>query len=203
MLLVQVLLAVPPAGPLGAGVQRGAAAGQVVPALPGLGSLGGRVLGLPRHPLHRSCTARLGWPQCCMQCASAPATVLCAVCSGPGHSVLCSVLRSRPQCCVQCAPAPATVLCAVCSGPATVLCAVCSGPRHSVVCSVVRSRPQFCVHCAPYPATVLCAVCSGPGHLPAVHDTKDYRQRKLVIDTFGWLSFKDWFQVSIARNLSF
>ena len=24
----------------------------------------------------------------------------------------------------------------------------------------------------------------------------DFRQRKLVIDTFGWLPFKDWFQVT-------
>lgn len=43
-------------------------------------------------------------------------------------------------------------------------------------------------------AGVLCPVCSVPGHLPAIHQTTDYRQRKLVIDTFGWLSFKDWFQ---------
>ena len=26
--------------------------------------------------------------------------------------------------------------------------------------------------------------------------TGDFRQRKLVIDTFGWLPFKQWFQVS-------
>ena len=40
----------------------------------------------------------------------------------------------------------------------------------------------------------LCSVCSVPGHLSVVHTTTDFNQRKLVIDTFGWLSFKDWFQ---------
>jgi len=43
-------------------------------------------------------------------------------------------------------------------------------------------------------ASVLCPICSVPGHLPAIHQATDYRQRKLVIDTFGWLSFKEWFQ---------
>jgi len=40
---------------------------------------------------------------------------------------------------------------------------------------------------------VLCPVCNVPGHLPDVHLTTDFRQRKLVIDTFGWLLFKNWF----------
>ena len=47
-------------------------------------------------------------------------------------------------------------------------------------------------------AHVLCPVCNVPGHLPCVHQATDFRQRKLVIDTFGWLSFKDWFQVNIS-----
>lgn len=41
---------------------------------------------------------------------------------------------------------------------------------------------------------ILCSVCSVPGHLAKVHSTEDFAQRKLVIDTFGWLSFKSWFQ---------
>ncbi|CAB4066756.1 unnamed protein product [Lepeophtheirus salmonis] len=41
---------------------------------------------------------------------------------------------------------------------------------------------------------VFCNVCSLPGHLPCVHQTNDFRQRKLVIETFGWLSFKEWFR---------
>uniref|UniRef100_A0A0K2UEB2 CCHC-type domain-containing protein n=1 Tax=Lepeophtheirus salmonis TaxID=72036 RepID=A0A0K2UEB2_LEPSM len=41
---------------------------------------------------------------------------------------------------------------------------------------------------------VFCNVCSLPGHLPCVHQTNDFRQRKLVIETFGWLSFKEWFK---------
>ena len=43
--------------------------------------------------------------------------------------------------------------------------------------------------------SVTCPVCSLPGHLPCIHQASDFRQRKLVIDTFGWLPFKDWFQV--------
>ena len=42
---------------------------------------------------------------------------------------------------------------------------------------------------------MLCPICSIPGHLPCVHQATDFRQRKLVIDTFGWLAFKEWFQV--------
>jgi len=49
-------------------------------------------------------------------------------------------------------------------------------------------------------AHVLCPVCSVPGHLPCVHQATDFRQRKLVIDTFGWLSFKDWFQDLTFRS---
>ena len=44
----------------------------------------------------------------------------------------------------------------------------------------------------------LCTVCYIPGHLPSIHQANNYRQRKLVIDTFGWLAFKDWFMVQIA-----
>jgi len=47
---------------------------------------------------------------------------------------------------------------------------------------------------------VLCPICSVPGHLPAIHQATDFRQRKLVIDTFGWLSFKDWFQDLAFRS---
>ena len=42
-------------------------------------------------------------------------------------------------------------------------------------------------------APVLCTVCSSPGHLTAVHSAQDFTHRKLIIDTFGWLSFKHWF----------
>ena len=41
---------------------------------------------------------------------------------------------------------------------------------------------------------VFCNICALPGHLPCVHQTNDFRQRKLVIETFGWLAFKDWFR---------
>ena len=44
-------------------------------------------------------------------------------------------------------------------------------------------------------SAVTCPVCSLPGHLPCIHQATDFRQRKLVIDTFGWLPFKEWFQV--------
>ena len=44
----------------------------------------------------------------------------------------------------------------------------------------------------------LCTVCYIPGHLPSIHQANNFRQRKLVIDTFGWLAFKDWFMVQIA-----
>jgi len=50
------------------------------------------------------------------------------------------------------------------------------------------------------PGHVLCTVCSVPGHLPCVHQARDFRQRKLVIDTFGWLSFKDWFEDLTFRS---
>ena len=41
---------------------------------------------------------------------------------------------------------------------------------------------------------MLCTICTLPGHLPCVHETSDFRQRKLVIETFGWLAFKEWFR---------
>ena len=44
-------------------------------------------------------------------------------------------------------------------------------------------------------SAVTCPVCNLPGHLPCIHQATDFRQRKLVIDTFGWLPFKEWFQV--------
>ena len=44
-------------------------------------------------------------------------------------------------------------------------------------------------------SAVTCPICSLPGHLPCIHQATDFRQRKLVIDTFGWLPFKEWFQV--------
>ena len=34
-----------------------------------------------------------------------------------------------------------------------------------------------------------------PGHLPSVHDTANREHRKILIDTFGWLPFKHWFEV--------
>lgn len=40
---------------------------------------------------------------------------------------------------------------------------------------------------------VLCSMCSVPGHATIVHTTGDFATRKLVVDTFGWLSFKHWF----------
>jgi len=49
-------------------------------------------------------------------------------------------------------------------------------------------------------AHVLCTICSIPGHLPCIHQATDFRQRKLVIDTFGWLPFKDWFQDLTFRS---
>ena len=45
-----------------------------------------------------------------------------------------------------------------------------------------------------FPFQVFCNICALPGHLPCVHQTNDFRQRKLVIETFGWLAFKDWFR---------
>ena len=36
----------------------------------------------------------------------------------------------------------------------------------------------------------MCTICTLPGHLPCVHETSDFRQRKLVVETFGWLAFK-------------
>ena len=36
-------------------------------------------------------------------------------------------------------------------------------------------------------------MCSVPGHATVVHTTGDFAVRKLVVDTFGWLSFKHWF----------
>ena len=36
-------------------------------------------------------------------------------------------------------------------------------------------------------------MCSVPGHATIVHTTGDFNTRKLVVDTFGWLSFKHWF----------
>ena len=41
---------------------------------------------------------------------------------------------------------------------------------------------------------MLCTICTLPGHLPCVHETSDFRQRKLVVETFGWLAFKEWFR---------
>jgi len=49
-------------------------------------------------------------------------------------------------------------------------------------------------------ARVQCPVCNVPGHLPCIHQATDFRQRKLVIDTFGWLPFKDWFQDLTFRS---
>jgi len=49
-------------------------------------------------------------------------------------------------------------------------------------------------------AHVLCPICNIPGHLPCVHQATDFRQRKLVIDTFGWLAFKEWFQDLTFRS---
>ena len=36
-------------------------------------------------------------------------------------------------------------------------------------------------------------MCSVPGHATVVHTTGEFAVRKLVVDTFGWLSFKHWF----------
>eukprot|EP00095_Tigriopus_kingsejongensis_P000575 maker-scaffold372_size192401-snap-gene-0.45 protein:Tk00575 transcript:maker-scaffold372_size192401-snap-gene-0.45-mRNA-1 annotation:"hypothetical protein SPRG_04597" len=41
---------------------------------------------------------------------------------------------------------------------------------------------------------IFCTICTLPGHLPCVHETSDFRQRKLIVETFGWLAFKDWFR---------
>ena len=41
-------------------------------------------------------------------------------------------------------------------------------------------------------------MCSVPGHATIVHTTGDFATRKLVVDTFGWLSFKHWFLEVIA-----
>jgi len=49
-------------------------------------------------------------------------------------------------------------------------------------------------------AKVQCPICNIPGHLPCVHQATDFRQRKLVIDTFGWLAFKEWFQDLTFRS---
>ena len=49
-------------------------------------------------------------------------------------------------------------------------------------------------------SAVTCPICSLPGHLPCIHQATDFRQRKLVIDTFGWLPFKEWFQVRPRRG---
>ena len=40
---------------------------------------------------------------------------------------------------------------------------------------------------------VLCSMCAVPGHATVVHTTGEFAVRKLVVDTFGWLSFKHWF----------
>ena len=57
------------------------------------------------------------------------------------------------------------------------------------------------LQCWVSPTQMLCSICSVPGHLPCIHHTGDFRQRKLVIDTFGWLPFKDWFQVCIDYSV--
>lgn len=49
-------------------------------------------------------------------------------------------------------------------------------------------------------SAVTCPVCNLPGHLPCIHQATDFRQRKLVIDTFGWLPFKEWFQDLTFRS---
>ena len=36
-------------------------------------------------------------------------------------------------------------------------------------------------------------MCAVPGHATVVHTTGEFAVRKLVVDTFGWLSFKHWF----------
>ena len=33
-----------------------------------------------------------------------------------------------------------------------------------------------------------------------MHQTNDFRQRKLVIETFGWLAFKEWFREPLSLN---
>ena len=52
--------------------------------------------------------------------------------------------------------------------------------------------PDKCLHHC-LVTQVLCSMCSVPGHATIVHTTGDFATRKLVVDTFGWLSFKHWF----------
>ena len=42
---------------------------------------------------------------------------------------------------------------------------------------------------------VRCGQCGSPGHLETVHLTNNFRHRKILIQTFGWLPFKHWFEV--------
>ena len=72
------------------------------------------------------------------------------------------------------------------------------------MCKIAINMSDMFLHHRILLPQVLCSMCSVPGHATVVHTTGDFAVRKLVVDTFGWLSFKHWFLevTHICRLLS-
>ena len=46
----------------------------------------------------------------------------------------------------------------------------------------------------------LCESCKVLGHSSPVHDAKDYKQRRAIVDTLGWETFTEWFYETDFRS---
>merc|ERR1712223_2016604 len=46
----------------------------------------------------------------------------------------------------------------------------------------------------------VCERCGYIGHTEAVHDVKDFKQRRAIVDTLGWEPFQDWFYDQTFRG---
>ena len=38
-----------------------------------------------------------------------------------------------------------------------------------------------------------CVTCKALGHAALVHDVKNFKQRRAIVDTLGWQPFTEWF----------
>ncbi len=49
----------------------------------------------------------------------------------------------------------------------------------------------------------VCPACSTDGHAAAVHETDDFKQRRIIVDTVGWEPFREWFYEANFRYIQY
>jgi len=87
------------------------------------------------------------------------------------------------------------------------LCGRCHLPTHKT-----KACPEFgtlsCPRCLEWghwedscwAIDHVCERCGYVGHTEAVHDVKDFKQRRAIVDTLGWEPFQDWFYDQTFRG---